>query len=608
LEVRNQTEGVVMKRILHLGVAICLMGSGWAAGSPEQSPIGKPVPEFSLPDWHGNARSLSEFRDSKLVVLAFLGTECPLAKIYAPRLEALAKEYASKGVAVVGIDSNLQDSITEIGAFARNLGLTFPILKDRDNELADRLGAQRTPEVMVLDRDRVIRYWGRIDDQYGFQTGAGYAKPRLMRSDLTEALNELLADQPVSQPITKADGCLIGRVKKPTPHGDVTYSNQIARILQNRCVECHRPGEVAPFSLTSYDEVVGWGEMIREVVTEERMPPWFANPAYGHFSNDARLTDAEKQAIVTWVENGCPQGDPSELPEPRRFVEGWQIGQPDQVIYIADEPYQVPAEGVVQYQYFTVDPGWTEDKWIKATECRPGDRSVVHHIIVFIDRQGAVSELGGRGGIGGYAPGSIPYMAPEGTAMFVPAGAKLRFQMHYTPNGTPREDRSCVGIIFADPKTVKRQLRSGVVGNVSFRIPAGADDHEVRAKRKFSRDTLLLSLVPHMHLRGKSFRYELEYADGSREILLDIPRWDFNWQLRYVLSEPKLIPKGSKLHCIAHFDNSENNLANPDPNSEVRFGDQTWEEMMFGFYTAIDPNEHVEIAADGNKSSQRGGE
>jgi peroxiredoxin len=567
-----------------------------ARANTAESPVGKRLAGFSLPDTHGNARTLDEWRDSKVVVLAFIGTDCPLAKIYAPRLEALNQEFAPRGVAFVGIDSNLQDSIGDIATYARIHGVTFPVLKDLNNELADRLGAQRTPEVFVLDQERVVRYWGRIDDQYGFQTGAGYARPRLVRSDLAEAVKELLADKPVSVPVVPADGCLIGRVKKVNPQGDITYANQIARILQNRCVECHRPGEVAPFALMSYDEVVGWGEMIREVVSEERMPPWFANPKHGQFANDARLTDEEKLAIANWVENGCPEGDPSDLPEPRKFVDGWQIPQPHQIIYMSEKPYQVPAEGEVAYQYFSVDPGWTEDKWIQTTECRPGDRSVVHHIIVFVDKPGGAQDFSERGGIGGYAPGARPYIAPEGTAIFVPAGSQLRFQMHYTPNGSAREDRSCIGVVFADPAKVKRRMSGGVVGNVSFVIPPGADDHEVTAKKKFARDTILLNLTPHMHLRGKSFRFELEYANGTREILLDVPRWDFNWQLRYELATPKLVPAGTRMHCTARFDNSTENLANPDPTESVRFGDQTWEEMMFGFYTAVDPNEQISLA------------
>lgn len=601
-------------RIITATLVVVTLVSTIRAADNSQSPIGKKLSQLSLPDWHGNARNLDEWRDSKLVVLAFLGTECPLAKIYAPRLESLKEEFADQGVTFVGINSNLQDSITEIGAYARIHGITFPILKDLNNVVADELGAQRTPEVFLLDEERNVRYWGRIDDQYGFQTGAGYARPRMARADLAEAIQELLAGKEVSEPVVPADGCLIGRTKKVNPHGDVTYSNQIARILQNRCVECHRPGEVAPFSLTSYDEIVGWAEMIREVVDEERMPPWYANPEYGHFANDARLTEEEKNAIAAWVDNGCPEGDPSDLPEPRQYAEGWLIPQPDQVIYMSDEPYVVPAEGVVEYQYFSVDPGWTEDKWIKATECRPGDRSVVHHIIVFVDKPDGVNEFANRGGLGGYAPGAGPHIAPEGAAIFVPAGSKLRFQMHYTPNGTECADRSCVGVIFADPSTVKRRLTGGVVGNLSFVIPPGESNYKVTAKRKFTKDTLVLNLTPHMHLRGKSFRFELEYADGAREIILDVPRYDFNWQLRYQLATPKLIPAGTVMHCTAYFDNSEDNLANPDPTESVRFGDQTWEEMMFGFFNAIDPNEQVSLASgvvdspEVDADDQQGGE
>ena len=450
--------------------------------------------------------------------------------------------------------------------------------------------AQCTPEAFLLDRDRVVRDWGRIDDQYGFKTGAGYVKPKLNERFLANALEEVLAGKPVTKPVVKADGCLIGRVKHQ-PHGDVTYSNQIARILNSRCVSCHRAGEVAPFAMTSYDEVQGWAEMIGEVVSEGRMPPWFADPQFGHFANEARLTDDEKSLIATWINNGAPEGDKSQLPEPPKFVDGWQMGTPDQIVYMRDEPFDVPAEGVVRYQFFRVDPGWTEDKWVQASEARPGNRGVVHHIIVFASREGEDELGGGRGGLAGYAPGTQPHINQPGTAVFVPAGSKLVFQLHYTPNGSAQQDRSAVGFKFADPKSVKRTLRDGLVGDVAFKIPAFDGNFEVKGRHRFLKDTMLLSLMPHMHLRGKSFKFEAQYPDGTKEVLLDVPQYDFNWQLRYYLSEPKLMPKNTRLECTAHFDNSAENLANPDPTATVSFGEQTWEEMMFGFYTAIDPKE-----------------
>ena len=579
--------------LLGLGsLAVSADSTAAAEGQSAATPIGKKIENFSLPDVHGKLHALADIK-AQAVAVVFVGTECPLAKTYAPRLRELAAEFEKQGVAFLAIDANLQDTLTEIGAFARSHEFTFPILKDNNNEIADRFGAVRTPEVFLLDKDRVVRYWGRIDDQYGFKTGAGYVKPKLNERFLANAITEVLAGKPVTKDVVKADGCFIGRVAKQKPQGEITYSNQIARIMQERCVECHRSGEVAPFTLGSYDDALGWAETIREVVQEGRMPPWFADPKHGHFINDARLSDTEKAQICTWVENGCPEGDRKDLPTPRKFVDGWRIGEPDQIVYMRDEEYKVPAEGVVEYQFFTVDPGWTEDKWIQASESRPGNRSVVHHIIVFVRDKTGGGDSAGRGGIGGYAPGITPTICQPGTAMFVPAGSQLMFQLHYTPNGSEQSDRSMIGIQFADPKTVKKSVRGGVVGEVGFKIPPGDPNYEVTAKHMFLKDTLLLNLTPHMHLRGKSFKYVANYPDGTNEVLLDVPSYDFNWQLRYMLAEPKLMPKGTRLVCTAHFDNSPENLANPDPSKEITFGDQTWEEMMFGFYTAVDPKEDL---------------
>jgi peroxiredoxin len=585
--------GWIGKAAIALAV-ICLAALA-SADDGAATPIGKQVANFSLPDFRGKAYSLDDYKD-KVVVLAFLGTECPLARIYAPRLRDLATEFETQGVVFLGVDANLQDSLAEIGAFARIHRITFPMLKDNNNELADRVGAVRTPEVFLLDRQRVIRYWGRIDNQYGIKTGAGYARPKLTERNLANAVGEVLADKQVSQPAFKADGCFIGRVAKIMPHGEVTYSQQVARIFQNRCVGCHRSGEVAPFAMTSYEEVIGWAAAIREVVQEGRMPPWFADPKYGHFANDARLSDEEKQQIDTWVENGCPQGDVKELPEPRQFAEGWQMGEPDQIVYMREKPFTVSADGVPQIEYFTVDPGWITDQWIQATETRPGNRAVVHHLRVYIVPK-SVSDPFPRDGIGWYGPGFPPYVCPPGTAIHVPANARLEFQLHYTPNGTEQDDRSMIGIRFADPKTVKKIMSGPAVTRRDFKIPAGDPNYEVKETRTFFKDTLLFSLLPHMHLRGKSFMFEATYPNGTTEVLLNVPNFDFNWQLRYVFAEPKLIPKGTRLHLTAHFDNSADNLANPDPTRDVTDGQQTWDEMMEGLYTSVDAGQDVACMA-----------
>ena len=368
--------------------------------------------------------------------------------------------------------------------------------------------------------------------------------------------------------------------------GAVTYSKQISRIFQQRCVECHRRGEIGPFSLTNYDDAIGWGETIREAVEQRRMPPWFADPQYGKFINDARLSDDEKRQIVQWVAAGCPQGDPKDLPEPRVFLEGWNIPEPDLVLKMDERPFQVPAQGVVDYQHFTIDPHFSEDKWMVASEARPGNRSVVHHILVFLQLPGQPPEAVRGSLLAAYAPGAPPRQAPKGIAKRIPAGSKIILQIHYTPNGKPQEDMSSLGLVFCDEKEVTQRVESGWAVNFFFEIPPGAKDYKITSQHKFIEDRMLLSVTPHMHVRGKSFRYEAVYPDRSREVLLDVPRWDFNWQLDYEFATPKLMPKGTVLRCEAHYDNSTDNPANPDPTKAVRFGEQTWDEMMIGWFTA----------------------
>ncbi len=596
-------------RFARLGSLCCGLAVLWgaAASVADDSPIDRQIENFSLRDYRGKLHSLDDFADAKLVVVAFVGVECPLAKLYGPRLEELREKFAPRGVAFLGIDSNQQDSITELAAYARTGGIKFPLLKDPGNQVADAFGALRTPEVFVLDGQRKVRYWGRIDDQYGQGASSGYARPVAQRHDLAIAIEELLTAGEANVPVTEARGCLIGRVTKVAPHGAVTYSNQIVRILENRCVRCHREGEIGPFPLVDYDEVVGWAQMMQEVVHEGRMPPWFADPRHGTFANDARMTEEEKQQLDQWIASGCPKGDPAEMPKPREWVVGWQIPRPDQVIYMRDEPYTVPAEGTVEYQYFTVDPGWTEDKWIQAAEARPDNRAVVHHIITLISPPQEGDSAGprgrGRGGLlAGYAPGGGVRTNPPGVATFVPAGSKLVFQMHYTPNGSVQKDRSYIGVVFADPKTVHKQMRSGTPSNHGFAIPPGDPHYKVTADYEFAEDTDIVWLAPHMHLRGSAFRYEAAFPDGRSEILLDVPKYDFNWQIRYLLAEPKRMPKGTTLHCTAYYDNSAENLANPNPNETVRWGDQTWEEMMIGWFGSVSAHEDLQAGASSDKA------
>ena len=539
---------------------------------------------FKLRSDEGREWSQKDFEDKQLVVVAFLGTECPLVKLYGPRLQQLANEFRDE-VAVIGINSNTQDSMTEMTAYAERHGVKFPLLKDLGNKVADQFKAERTPEVFLLDAKRQVRYHGQIDDQYG----VGLIRDKADQHYLRDAIKELLANKKVSTPETEVIGCHIGRVKKAKPTGEITYTKHVSRLLNKRCVECHRDGELAPFTLTSYEDILGWEDTILEVIDDNRMPPWFANPEFGKFENDCRLSADEKDLLHQWVENGMPEGDPADLPEPPKFELGWRIPKPDQVFYMDEEPFQVKAQGTIDYKYFRVDPEWDEDKYIMAAEARPDNKSVVHHILVYVVPPGQ------RGGGGldqvlvGYAPGSLPVLLEDGVAIKVPAGSSLLFQMHYTPNGYKEQDRSYAGVKFIDKKDVTKLISGRVAINDRINIPPRKSDVVVKSKYEVRRDELLVAMTPHMHLRGKAFKYEAIYEDGNREVLLDVPNYDFNWQLKYILEEPKLLPRGTTIMCTAVYDNSEDNPANPDPDEYVGWGDQSWEEMMIGFFDTLPP-------------------
>ncbi|HUE12620.1 MAG TPA: redoxin domain-containing protein [Planctomycetaceae bacterium] len=564
-------------------------GSSWlvlglllAASPNAASPIGKQIDAVVLKDSLGTSHSLDDWKDRRAIVVLFLGTDCPLARQYGSLLAQLAETYKAKGVQFVGIDPNQQDSLAAINHYVQIHKLPFPILKDLGNVVADKFQAVRTPEAFVLDDRRVVRYRGRIDDRFG----VGYVRGRVSNTYLADALEDVLAGRPVRKPEVEAVGCRIGRLSHNPPKGSVTYTNQIARILQAHCVKCHRAGEIAPFTLTSYEDAKSWAETMREAIESLRMPPWSADPHYGEFTNDARLSDEEKRLIAEWIDNGVPEGDRSQLPPPPRFTEGWQIPKPDLVVKMP-KPFTVPATGVVEYKYFLVDPHFKTDMWVKAAEGRPGNRSVVHHMALFFLPPGR-KDLDPADAQGNLLVSSVPgipeLISREGYARRIPAGATLVFQMHYTPNGTQQTDQSECGFVFADPKTVKRELLVGTIVNFEFLIPPGAADYQVEGSDKFDQDMLLFSLMPHMHLRGKSFRFLAVNPDGHKEILLDVPRYDFNWQNNYELARPRPMKAGSRLAVVAQFDNSANNLSNPDPTKSVHWGDQTFDEMMIGLY------------------------
>jgi hypothetical protein len=463
--------------------------------------------------------------------------------------------------------------------FATVNGLSFPFLKDVCNELADKLGVERTPEVVVLDVQHRIRYRGRIDDQFAI----GVHRPAPTRRDLALALEELLSGKDVSVAKTEPVGCRIGRIRRPGK-GEVTYAKQVAPILRDRCVTCHRPGEIAPFSLTTYKHAAGWAETIAEVVGAGRMPPWHASSEFGKFRNDARLSDDEKRLIAAWVADGAPEGDARQKPAlPPTGEGGWRIPKPDLIVELP-RTVEVPATGVLPYQYFVIDPKLEHDVWVRASQVRPGNPAVVHHLVVFVLPPGhrGINPVDADF-LAGYSPGMPPREAPPGLAKVLEAGSNLLVQAHYTPRGIPQTDRSQIGFVFADPPSIRKRLTSVGVINGDFRIPPGAAAFQAVAQHRFNQDYILYALMPHMHLRGKSFRFEATYAYGRNEVLLDVPRYEFDWQNVYVLEEPKRMPEGTVVRCIGTFDNSADNPNNPDPTKAVTFGEQTNDEMLVGY-------------------------
>jgi len=371
----------------------------------------------------------------------------------------------------------------------------------------------------------------------------------------------------------------------------VTFTKDVAPILYKSCAECHRPTMFAPMSLMTYDDARPYARAIKQKVVARQMPPWGADPAFGVFKNDPRLSEKEIETIVSWVDNGAPKGDEKDMPAPPQFAEGWTIGKPD-AVFTMTEDFEIPATGTIPYQYVRVPTNLTEDKWIQAIEIRPGANAHVHHVLAYTQPAGQLLNPGGALGptsIGGVTPNKPGVVYPEGVARMIRGNSDIILQIHYTTNGTPATDRTRVGIIFAKQPPVK-VTAGGMVLQPRFVIPAYDGNAEVKGITTLSRDILLTTLTPHMHVRGKDMIYIAHYADGTDETLLSVPKYDFNWQITYELAKPKVLPAGTKIEVIAHYDNSANNKSNPDPSKDVRWGDQTWEEMMIGFWsTVVDP-------------------
>ena len=578
-----------------------------AAESPRQGPVvvraaergvGRLVPDLPFTDLAGRPGRLSDYRTAPALVIAFTSTTCPVTMKYAPSLARLEQTFAARGVAFLFVNPTATDTPADLRAAIRDHALAGRYVHDRDARLAAALEARSTAEVFVLDAARTLVYRGALDDQYGL----GYALDAPRVSYVRDALAAVLAGQPPSVAATEAPGCALdfSAAAPAAPAPAVTYHNRISRLLQNNCLECHRDGGVAPFSLATYEDVRAHAAMMRKQVARGAMPPWFAAPPApgesSHWKNDRSLTPSDRADLLAWLAGDKAVGDPADAPRPRVFPADWLIGPPDAVLEFP-RAIAIQAEGVMPYQTIRVDTHFTADHWIRGYEIRPTARTVVHHVIVRVHPPGETGRKGRNSGaderdgfFAAYVPGNTHALFPPGFAKKIPAGSTLSFQMHYTPDGRATTDRTQLGLLFASAPPA-HVIQVAGLANPRLLIPAGAAHHSETAAITLPSAVTLLSLLPHMHVRGKAARYEAVLPDGTRRLLLDVPAYDFNWQLAYQFAQPPTFPRGTRLIYTAWYDNSPANPANPDPTKSVRWGPQTFDEMMLGYVEYFVPGQ-----------------
>lgn len=569
---------------------------GESSGAAPGADLGLPVRigdrvRASFKDIRFVSRSLEDFREAKALVVIFSTLRCPVAGRYAPKLEALRRELEPRGVQFLSINSSPEDALVAVAADALERGLGYPVYKDFDQSAMRAFGVRRTPEVAVLDGERVLRYRGRVDDQFRV---AGES-PSAGREHLRVAVESVLAGKRPEVEETTVEGCVITTRRAPQVPG-VSYSEHVAPILQRRCQECHRPGQTAPFSLLDYHDAASQADMIREVVEERRMPPYYNDPRHGEFINGRWLSDDEVASIVAWVDAGVPRGDPTKEPAPLQWPKSeWLIGEPDLVIPIAQKE-SIPAQGIVRYRYPELLHVFEEDTWISAIQILPGNRRVVHHANLYIISPPPFDKMPVF--VTGHVPGGDVTRYPAGSGVLLPKGSHLSLQVHYITTGKDEEDLTRVGLVYAK-ETIQRPTRCMIMLDKTFEIPPFAPAHEVKTWGRLSEDAVALGLYSHMHLRGKDMTFIATYPDGASEVLLRIPNFSFDWQLSYQWREgQKRLPAGTRIDVISHFDNSALNPFNPDPGVAVHDGPQTFNEMSYGFFFFQNEKESLGIEVD----------
>jgi thiol-disulfide isomerase/thioredoxin len=560
------------------------------ARADDAAKVGDRVGKLKFTDIRYLPRTLDDFGAKKAYVLVFTSTSCPLAQRYLPTLQALEMEYRDKGVQIAAVNAAEEDSIVAMATQAVQHNIEFPVVKDPGAASARALGVRRTPEAVVLDADKRLRYRGRIDDQYRL----GGVRKEPTRRDLRDAIDATLAGRPVTNPETEVDGCPITFPGERKPK-DVTYAEQVAPVLRKHCWECHKSGGSAPFSLTGYKAAAARAEALAEVVADQRMPPWFARHDFGPFINRRGLSDEERQTVIDWARSGAAPGDLTKAPAAPEAPESeWLIGTPDLVLKSAE--LELPAEGDIPYKYVLLPHVFTEDTWIQGAQILPGNARVLHHAnMAFASLTEGVNEANF---VTGYVPGGEPMALDDGLAFRIPAGSVLALQIHFVATGKPEKCRVSVGLRY--PRgVVQKRLRHMQIADTRFAIAPGAPAHKVAATRVLDCDAVGVGLFSHMHLRGKDMTFTAHRPDGKTETLLVVANYNFSWQLPYRF-EPgkKQWPKGTRVECVAHFDNSPFNPYNPDPRATVRFGQQTHHEMMYGFFFYTDASERLGLRVD----------
>jgi hypothetical protein len=591
-------------------VASALLGTwlvlGLAGGGADERPaIGARVGPLAFFDVRFTRRTLDDFGPRRAYVLWFTRIDCPLAPRYLPRLAELERRYRGRGVQFVAIDVGFDDTLVEIGAQALDHDVDFPFVKDDGLGSARACGASRAGEVVLVEsagNEKRLRYRGRVDDQY--RVGGERASPG--RADLAEALDELLGGKEVSVPETPAEGCPIGG--PPAPREGLTYARDVAPILERRCAGCHRDGGDAPFALADWTDASDHAAGIGEVVELGRMPPWHASAAHGRFENARSLPADERRTLIDWARTGAKPGElPPAIPAAPTAPGGgasaaaadaapaWRIGTPDLVLQTLTE-MQLPADGIVPYQYSVLPFLFTADTWVEAVEIRPSNRRAMHHCNLAHVKLG--EEFRTDNFVTGQVPGGDPLVLDPGTAVLVPAGSFLGLQIHYVTTGREETDRISVALRF--PRmTVQKRMRHLECADLRFAIPPGAPSHPVRASHLFEKDAIGIGMYAHMHKRGRDMRFRATAPDGKDETLLLIPTYDFDWQASYRwFAGDRRFAAGTRIDCLAHFDNSPFNAWNPDPTATVRFGLQTEQEMMYGFLFYVDADEQLGLEVD----------